>query len=123
MNFAVPYAKSLVTGENMPILKARALTTYLQDITLAKSLMRIGSVFLEDLQIMKPLSMHRYGSVRKVYIVCKQDRTLQEEFQRWMVSNNPVDEMKEIGCADHMAMLSAPDDIVQCIVDIVAKYS
>ena len=123
MNFAVPYAKSLVTGENMPILKARALTTYLQDITLAKSLMRIGSVFLEDLQLMEPLSMDCYSSVRKVYIVCKQDRTLSEEFQRWMVSNNPVDEVKEIDGADHMAMLSAPDDIVQCIVDIVAKYN
>ncbi|RLM69346.1 hypothetical protein C2845_PM17G08060 [Panicum miliaceum] len=52
-----------------------------EDITLAKSLMRIGSVFLEDLQAMEPLSMDRYGSVRKVYIVCKQDRTLPEEFQ------------------------------------------
>ncbi|KAG2561807.1 hypothetical protein PVAP13_8KG123601 [Panicum virgatum] len=85
--------------------------------------MRIGSVFLEDLQLMEALSMDCYGSVRKVYIVCKQDRTLSEEFQRWMVSNNPVDEVKEIDGADHMAMLSAPDDIVQCIVDIVAKYN
>ncbi|XP_039778302.1 salicylic acid-binding protein 2-like [Panicum virgatum] len=107
----------------MPVLKLRPLTTYLRDITLAKSLMRIGSVFLEDLQLMEALSMDCYGSVRKVYIVCKQDRTLSEEFQRWMVSNNPVDEVKEIDGADHMAMLSAPDDIVQCIVDIVAKYN
>lgn len=107
----------------MLVQMPRALTTYLQDITLAKSLMRIGSVFLEDLQVMEPLSMDRYGSVRKVYIVCKQDWTLPEEFQRWMVSNNPVDEVKEIDGADHMAMLSTPDDVVQCIADIVAKYS
>ncbi|CAO2148721.1 unnamed protein product [Urochloa humidicola] len=93
------------------------------DITLAKSLMRIGSVFLEDLHVMEPFSKDRYGSVRKVYIVCKQDRTLPEEFQKWMVSNNPVDEVKEIDGADHMAMLSAPDDVVKCIVDIAEKYN
>lgn len=85
--------------------------------------MRVGSVFLEDLRVQTPLSKDRYGSVHKVYIVCKQDRTLPEEFQRWMVSNNPVDEVKEIDGADHMAMLSAPDDVVQCIVGIAEQCS
>ncbi|CAL4993659.1 unnamed protein product [Urochloa decumbens] len=94
-----------------------------EDITLAKSLMRVGSAFLEDLRVQQPHSTDRYGSVRKVYIVCKQDRTIPEEFQRWMVSNNPVDEVVEIDGADHMAMLSTPDDVVRCIVDIVEKYS
>ncbi|CAL4993655.1 unnamed protein product [Urochloa decumbens] len=94
-----------------------------EDITLAKSLMRIGSVFLEDLQDMEPFSKDRYGSVRKVYIICKQDRTLPEEFQRWMVSNNPVDEVQEIDGADHMAMLSAPDDVLKCIANIAEKYN
>ncbi|CAN6371796.1 unnamed protein product [Urochloa humidicola] len=76
-----------------------------------------------DLQVMEPFSKDRYGFVRKVYIVCKQDRTLPEEFQRWMVSNNPVDEVKEIDGADHMALLSAPDDVVKCIADIAEKYN
>ncbi|CAN6371798.1 unnamed protein product [Urochloa humidicola] len=94
-----------------------------EDITLAKSLMRVGSAFLEDLRVQPPHSKDRYGSVRKVYVACRQDRTIPEEFQRWMVSNNPVDEVKEIDGADHMAMLSAPDDVVRCIVDIVEKYN
>ncbi|KAL6875623.1 hypothetical protein ACP4OV_013136 [Aristida adscensionis] len=93
------------------------------DITLGKSLIRIGSVFLEDLLIQQPLSKDRYGSVRKIYIICKQDRTLPEGFQRWMLSNNPVDEVKEIDAADHMAMLSAPNEVVQCIMDIIERYN
>ncbi|KAL6662310.1 hypothetical protein ACP70R_000169 [Stipagrostis hirtigluma subsp. patula] len=94
-----------------------------EDIILGKSLIRVGSVFLEDLQIQQPLSKNRYGLVPKVYIVCKQDRTLPEGFQRWMVSNSPVDEVKEIDDADHMAMLSTPDKVAACIMDIAEKYS
>jgi pimeloyl-ACP methyl ester carboxylesterase len=40
-----------------------------------------------------------------------------------MVMNNPVDEVKEIDDADHMAMLSAPDDVVQCILSIADQCS
>ncbi|KAL6875620.1 hypothetical protein ACP4OV_013133 [Aristida adscensionis] len=94
-----------------------------QDITLGKSLMRVGSAFLEDLQIQQPLSKGLYGSVRKIYIIYKQDRTLPEGFQRWMLSKNPVDEVKEIDAADHMAMLSTPDELVQCIMDIIERYN
>ncbi|TVT97000.1 hypothetical protein EJB05_57767, partial [Eragrostis curvula] len=94
-----------------------------EDKTLAKSLMRVGSLFLEDLNIQKPLSKDRYGSVRKVYIVAKQDRAISEGLQRWMVSNNPVEEVKEIETADHMAMISTPDDVAQYIVGITEKYN
>ncbi|TVU25770.1 hypothetical protein EJB05_28279, partial [Eragrostis curvula] len=94
-----------------------------EDKTLAKSLMRVGSLFLEDLNIQKPLSKDRYGSVRKVYIVAEQDRAISEGLQRWMVSNNPVEEVKEIETADHMAMISTPDDVAQYIVDITKNYN
>jgi pimeloyl-ACP methyl ester carboxylesterase len=61
--------------------------------------------------------------VRKVYVVCKQDETIPEEHQRWMVANNPVDEVMEIDGADHMAMLSTPDQVVKCIIDVAKRYS
>ncbi|CAM0883176.1 unnamed protein product [Alopecurus aequalis] len=80
-----------------------------EDLALGKSLMRICSLYLEDLQIQPPFNKNNYGSVRKVYIVCKQDLTIHEDIQRWMVQNNPVDEVMEIDDADHMAMLSTPD--------------
>ncbi|CAM0883324.1 unnamed protein product [Alopecurus aequalis] len=94
-----------------------------EDLTLGKSLMRIGSLFVEDLQIQLPFTKERYGSVPKVYVVCKQDETISEEHQRWMVANNPVDEVMEIDGADHMAMLSAPDQVVECIIDITKRYN
>ncbi|KAF7043315.1 hypothetical protein CFC21_052692 [Triticum aestivum] len=93
-----------------------------EDITLAKSLMRVGSLFLEDLQARQPFTEERYGSVRKVYVVCKQDVTIPEAYQMLMVAKNPVDEVREIDGADHMAMLSAPEQVVKCILDIAEKY-
>lgn len=80
-------------------------------------------MFLEDLQLQQPFSKERYGSVRKIYVVCKQDQTLPVEFQKWMVTNSPADEVKEIDGADHMAMLSTPDELVKCIVDIAERYA
>jgi pimeloyl-ACP methyl ester carboxylesterase len=85
--------------------------------------MRIGSLFLEDLQTQPPFTKDHYGLVRKVYVVCKQDKTITEEHQRWMVANNPVDEVMEIDGADHMAMLSTPDQVVKCIIDIANRYN
>ncbi|KAM3293210.1 hypothetical protein ACQJBY_036655 [Aegilops geniculata] len=93
-----------------------------EDVALAKSLIRVGSLFLEDLQARQPFTEERYGSVRKVYVVCKQDMTIPEAYQRLMVADNPVDEVREIDGADHMAMLSAPEQVVKCILDIAEKY-
>nr|CAB3489742.1 unnamed protein product [Digitaria exilis] len=107
----------------MPDCTSPPASVLVEDITLGKSLMRVGAVFLEDLQVMGPLSKDRYGSVRKAYIVCKQDLAITEVYQRWMVSKNPVGEVMEIHRADHMAMLSAPNEVVQCIVDIANKYN
>ncbi|GJM92903.1 hypothetical protein PR202_ga09409 [Eleusine coracana subsp. coracana] len=93
-----------------------------EDLTLAISLMRVSSLFLEDQQVQQPYTQERYGAVRKVYVVCTEDYAIVEEFQRWMVENNPVDEVKEIA-ADHMVMLSRPGELVQCLQDIAEKYA
>ncbi|OEL38487.1 Salicylic acid-binding protein 2 [Dichanthelium oligosanthes] len=93
-----------------------------EDITLASSLLRVSSMFVEDLAVQQPLTKDGYGSVRKVYVVCREDYAIVEEFQRWMVENNPVEEVKEI-VADHMVMLSRPKELVQCLADIADKYA
>lgn len=98
------------------------LMTGVQDATLASSLMRVSSLFMEDLAVQQPFTKDRYGSVRKVYVVCKEDYAIVEGFQRWMVENSPVDEVKEI-VADHMVMLSRPKELVQCLTDITEKYA
>lgn len=84
--------------------------------------MRASSMFVEDLLVQQPYTPERYGSVRKAYIVCTEDYAIVEEFQRWMVENNPVDEVKEVA-ADHMVMLSRPDELVRCLADIAEKYA
>ncbi|XP_062207105.1 salicylic acid-binding protein 2-like [Phragmites australis] len=93
-----------------------------EDLTLGRSLMRVSSMFVEDLLVQQPYTKDRYGSVRKVYIVCTEDYAIVDKFQLWMVENNPVDEVKEIA-ADHMVMLSRPNELVRCLVDIVEKYA
>ncbi|KAL5228458.1 hypothetical protein ABZP36_016723 [Zizania latifolia] len=79
-------------------------------------------MFVEDLQVQQPYSEGRYGSVRKVYFVCKQDLAIAEGFQRWMIDNYPVEEIMEID-ADHSVMFSRPDELVRCLVDIAENYA
>ena len=42
-------------------------------------------MFVEDLVLQQPYTKERYGSVRKVYIVCTEDHAIVDKFQRWMV--------------------------------------
>ncbi|KAK4792397.1 hypothetical protein SAY86_022832 [Trapa natans] len=46
-----------------------------------------------------------FGSVTRVFIVCMKDKLITEEFQRWMIRNSGIENVAEIGGADHMAML------------------
>uniref|UniRef100_A0ACD5WUP3 Uncharacterized protein n=1 Tax=Avena sativa TaxID=4498 RepID=A0ACD5WUP3_AVESA len=96
----------------------------LEDLTLGMSMMRVSSMFVDDLRLQQPYTAARYGSVRKVFLVCKDDHSIVEGFQRWMIENYPVvDEVKELHGADHMAMLSTPDELASCLADIVKNYA
>ena len=80
-------------------------------------------MFVDDLRLQQPYTEPRYGSVPKVFIVCKNDHAIVEGFQRWMIENYPVDEVKEIEGADHMALLSTPAELARCLADITDKYA
>lgn len=94
-----------------------------EDLTLGRSLMRVSSMFVEDLRLQQPYSEARYGSVRKVFIVCKDDHAIDEGFQRWMIENYPVDKVMEIDGADHMALFSTPAELASRLADIAEKYA
>ncbi|XP_042493202.1 salicylic acid-binding protein 2-like [Macadamia integrifolia] len=94
-----------------------------QDLTLAMMLMRPGSFFQEDLSKGKAFSEEGFGSVNRIYIVCKEDLAITDEFQYWMIENNPVKEVMEMKDADHMPMLSKPNELCSCLVEIGNKYS
>nr|CAD1841098.1 unnamed protein product [Ananas comosus var. bracteatus] len=94
-----------------------------EDVTLGTTLLRIGSLFIEDLKDQPPFSKNRYGSVNTVYIICAQDQAITVEYQRSMIVKSPVKEVKTIKNADHMAMLSTPEELSQYLMDIAEAYA
>lgn len=94
-----------------------------QDVALANALLRPCSLFREDLWNKSPFSNEGFGSVKRVYVVCSQDKAIPLNFQLWQIENFGVDEVKEIENADHMPMLSTPQELCQCLVEIAKKYA
>ncbi|XP_030975527.1 salicylic acid-binding protein 2-like [Quercus lobata] len=94
-----------------------------EDFELAMTLARPGSLFLDDLSKAKNFSNEGYGSVPQVYVVCDQDLGIPVEFQRWMIKNGVPKEVMEINGADHMAMLSKPDELCHCLLETAHKYA
>ncbi|XP_071906293.1 norfluorocurarine synthase 1-like [Coffea arabica] len=92
-----------------------------EDLELAKLLVRPTLHLLEDLAKEKPFSAEKYGSVKRAYIVCKEDKVLTSDFQRSLIENIEVTEVKEIKDADHMVMLSKPQELCQNLLDIAEK--
>ncbi|KAL0377771.1 UNVERIFIED_CONTAM: Salicylic acid-binding protein 2 [Sesamum radiatum] len=82
-----------------------------KDVALANMLVRPSSLFLEDLSKTSTFSKEGFGSVKRVYIVCREDMGIPLNFQRWLVGTIRVDQVKEIENADHMAMLSKPQQL------------
>ncbi|XP_058081450.1 methyl jasmonate esterase 1-like isoform X1 [Magnolia sinica] len=94
-----------------------------QDLTLATMLVRVGSLFEEDISAENMLTVENYGSVSRVYIVCKEDELMEEDLQNWIIKNNPTDEVKAIEGSDHMVMLSKPKELCACLLEIAGKYA
>ncbi|WOL10349.1 putative esterase PIR7A [Canna indica] len=92
-----------------------------EDTVLGRMLVREGSWFLVDL-LKEGIITEKYGSVKKVFIACKEDLSMTEEFQRWMIDRCPGTEVKKIDGADHMAMLSKPQDLCNLLLEIATKY-
>lgn len=96
----------------------------MQDLTLATLLMRpIGLYDESDLGEETTLSKQNYGLVRRVFLVCEQDRVLKKGFQEWMIEKNPVDEVNIISGADHMPMFSKTHELCAFLHHISLKYS
>ncbi|KAL7211921.1 hypothetical protein ACSBR2_014724 [Camellia fascicularis] len=96
----------------------------IQDFTLAITLVRPGSSFLEDLAHANNFSNEGYGSVTRVFIVCNEDYTITEEYQWWMIENiGGVKEVMEIKSADHMPMFSKLQELCYCLLEIVNKHT
>ncbi|CAK9160900.1 unnamed protein product [Ilex paraguariensis] len=59
--------------------------TATKDLELAKMLVRPNGLFLEDMGKESLLTEEKYGSISRVYVVCKEDEVMEEEFQRYVI--------------------------------------
>lgn len=90
-----------------------------QDVALAKMLLRPSSLFIEDLSKKSAFTEKGFGSVERACIVCTEDKAIPVNFQRWQIETIGVAGVKEIENADHMAMLSKPRQLCQCLLEII----
>ncbi|XWS33666.1 hypothetical protein CRYUN_Cryun22dG0102200 [Craigia yunnanensis] len=94
-----------------------------EDLELAKTLVRPGSLFQQELSKAKNFSDVGYGSVTRVFVVCDEDKAINLEIQRWMIQNNPPKDVVEIKGADHMAMFSKTKQLCHSLLEIANKYA
>lgn len=93
-----------------------------KDALLGSTLSRAGSTFNEDLSKMPPFTKEGYESVPKVYIMCKDDKLLPLDFQKWMIKNSQVNQVKEIEGADHVPMSSKPQELFRFLLEAGERY-
>ena len=66
------------------------------------------------------LTEGRYGSTRRVFVTVEDDRAIPVGFQRRMIGQSPGVEIEGLasGGADHMAMISRPEELAEILVRI-----
>ncbi|KAI3813337.1 hypothetical protein L1987_18058 [Smallanthus sonchifolius] len=64
-----------------------------------------------------------YGYVKRIYVICDEDKAIKKGFQQWMIDNNLVDDVKELKDVDHMAMLCDSNQLNVCLLDIAQAYA
>ncbi|KAF9678427.1 hypothetical protein SADUNF_Sadunf07G0033800 [Salix dunnii] len=94
-----------------------------EDLTLAMLLLRPHPLFNpEATQEKVCVTKEKYGSVPRVYFICDQDNVTKEALQRWMIENNPPDEVKVVSGSDHMLMFSKPQEMCSCLLEVAKNY-
>ncbi|KAK3416145.1 hypothetical protein EUGRSUZ_H01981 [Eucalyptus grandis] len=97
-----------------------------EDLTLASYLVRPFRLYPDEARMEEEaaaaVTKGKYGTVRRVYIVCDQDLAIKEDVQRWMVEMNPPDEVKVISGSDHMVMFSKPHELCDALGEIAECY-
>nr|XP_043638722.1 methylesterase 1-like [Erigeron canadensis] len=91
-----------------------------QDLELVKILERPIPLFVNDLPTAQPYTEEAYGSVKRAFVLCDDDRTIKLEFQKWMIENYPVAVKRELKHVDHMPMIGDPKQLSACLLDIIS---
>ncbi|KAK6924102.1 Alpha/beta hydrolase fold-1 [Dillenia turbinata] len=94
-----------------------------KDYTLATILVRAGNPFTADLAKQPKFTDGGFGSVARVYITCTEDRSEPPPFQLYMINNTGVNQVFQIDGADHMAMLSKPQQVYNYLLNVSATFN
>ncbi|KAK6159400.1 hypothetical protein DH2020_006714 [Rehmannia glutinosa] len=114
---------TLMLGPNYLSLNMYQLSP-IQDWTLATMLVRPIYLYTEqDMSRELVLTCNKYGSVSRVYIMTDEDKVSNKELQKWMIRQNPPDEVKVVTGSDHMVMMSRPIELFDVLFCIARKYS
>eukprot|EP00252_Welwitschia_mirabilis_P004552 TRINITY_DN1487_c0_g1_i1.p1 TRINITY_DN1487_c0_g1~~TRINITY_DN1487_c0_g1_i1.p1 ORF type:complete len:262 (+),score=47.65 TRINITY_DN1487_c0_g1_i1:111-896(+) len=87
-----------------------------QDLLLAESLFRKCPYIKEKME----LTTEKYGSVKRAYVVCKEDKILFPELQMKIIKDNPPHQVHYIEEADHCPVFSCPDRLALILDEISA---
>ncbi|KDP31864.1 hypothetical protein JCGZ_12325 [Jatropha curcas] len=112
---------SILFGPNITETKLYQLSPP-EDLVLAKLLMRPHPLRDNGATQNVVLTKEKYGSVPRIFLVCDQDCMIKEDQQRWMIKNNPTDEVMVIPGSDHMVMFSKPKELCFCLREVAKKY-
>ncbi|KAJ8446635.1 hypothetical protein Cgig2_002797 [Carnegiea gigantea] len=93
-----------------------------EDVELGKLLVKKGKVFAKDLAKEGQLTTERFGKVDRVYVICEEDEMVKPDFQQWMIDRSPPSQVISIPQADHMVMLSRPQQLCRSLLEIADKY-
>ncbi|CAI0554251.1 unnamed protein product [Linum tenue] len=103
---------------------ARRVLSHGLDLTLGMMLIRPCPLFNdEETEAEIALTSEKFGLVPRVYVVCEADEIYKPDLQRWMIENNPTDDVKPISSADHMAMFSKPHELCTYLLELASKYT
>ncbi|KAM7510292.1 hypothetical protein LguiB_009167 [Lonicera macranthoides] len=95
-----------------------------EDLELANTLVRPSPNFTDTKSIMEvSVTKENYGLVHRVFIMSGQDKGLVVALQKYMIENNPPNEVKKISDSDHMVMFSKPKELCSYLLEIAAKYN
>ncbi|XP_021714228.1 methylesterase 10-like [Chenopodium quinoa] len=89
-----------------------------EDIELAQKMVKLDGTFSEDLAKDSLFSEERFGRVKRVFVISEEDELVKTDFQNWIIENSPPHQVKSIPKADHMVMLSKPQELCLCLIEI-----
>ncbi|KAK2991463.1 hypothetical protein RJ640_016498 [Escallonia rubra] len=96
----------------------------IEDVAMATLLMRPLCLYSEeDMSKELKLSSKKYGTVRRVFLISREDKVTNKDFQLWMIENNPLNQVEEITGSDHMVMMSKPAELFLHLQGIAEKCS